>query len=98
MSSGGFDASTIISQIWNLIWGFIQTIMGAIARAFGSVIGQVASSFDSIVSSWAASVSTYGIWSFLIAAVSLGVTFVVAYIMMIVVGAARDITGVESEL
>ena len=96
--AGTFDPSSIISQIWNLIWGFIQIIMNAIGRAFGSTIGQIADSFNGILASWANSVAGYGIWSFVMAAVSLGVTFVVAYFMMIVVDAARDITGVESAL
>jgi ABC-type sulfate transport system permease subunit len=93
-----FDPNTIIGQVWGLVYGFILTIVNAIGGALSSVISNVSGNFNYILTQWARSVASYGLWSFAVGAISLSITFVIAYFMMTVVDAVRDITQVESEL
>ena len=93
-----FDPNSVIIQIWALLYGFIKSIVNAIGGALASVINNIAGNFNFILTQWAKATAAYGLWSFAIGAISLSITFVIGYIMMTVVDAARDITQLESEL
>lgn len=97
-TSSGLNGNTILSSIWNLIWGFVQGIMDAIVGAAQNVIYAIGSAFQQILYSWASSVAGYGIWGFLMGGISLVLTFFVMYFVMDFVGIEKDVFGIEGAL
>ena len=97
-SSSGLNGNSILTSIWNLVMGFITGIMDAIVGAATNVIYAMGSAFQQILFAWASSVASYGIWSFLMAGVSLVLTFFIVYFVMDFVGAEKDVEGMEEAL
>lgn len=89
------SGNSVITSIWNLIWGFLQGIMSAIVGSIQSVIYAIGGAFVQILFSWASSVAGYGIWAFLIAGISLMSTFFVSYFLMDFVGDEKAVLGLE---
>ena len=97
-SSTGLNGNTILVNIWNLVFGFIKGIVSAIVGAASNVIYAFGSAFQEILFAWASSAASYGIWSFLMAGISLVLTFFVVYFVMDFVGAEKDVEGMEEAL
>ncbi len=97
-SSSGLNGNSILVSIWNLVMGFITGIMDAIVGAATNVIYAMGSAFQQILFAWASSAASYGIWSFLMAGVSLVLTFFIVYFVMDFVGAEKDVEGMEEAL
>ena len=87
-----------MTSIWNLVMGFITGIMDAIVGAATNVVYAMGSAFQQILFAWASSAASYGIWSFLMAGVSLVLTFFIVYFVMDFVGAEKDVEGMEEAL
>ncbi len=97
-SSSGLNGNSILVSIWNLVMGFITGIMDAIVGAATNVIYAMGSAFQQILFAWSSSAASYGIWSFLMAGVSLVLTFFIVYFVMDFVGAEKDVEGMEEAL
>ena len=97
-SSSGLNGNSILVSIWNLVMGFITGIMDAIVGAATNVVYAMGSAFQQILFAWASSAASYGIWSFLMAGVSLVLTFFIVYFVMDFVGAEKDVEGMEEAL
>ena len=97
-SSSGLNGNSILTSIWNLVMGFITGIMDAIVGAATNVIYAMGSAFQQILFAWASSAASYGIWSFLMAGVSLVLTFFIVYFVLDFVGAEKDVEGMEEAL
>ena len=97
-STSGLNGNTILVSIWNLVMGFIKGIVSAVVGAASNIIYAMGSAFQQILFSWASSAASYGIWSFLMAGISLVLTFFVVYFVMDFVGAEKDVEGLEEAL
>ena len=97
-SSSGLNGNTILVSIWNLVMGFIKGIVSAVVGAASNIIYAMGSAFQQILFAWASSAASYGIWSFLMAGISLVLTFFVVYFVMDFVGAEKDVEGMEEAL
>ncbi len=97
-SSSGLNGNSILVSIWNLVMGFITGIVDAIVGAASNVIYAMGSAFQQILFSWSSSAASYGIWSFLMAGISIVLTFFIVYFVMDFVGAEKDVEGLEEAL
>ena len=97
-SSSGLNGNTILVSIWNLVMGFIKGIVSAVVGAASNIIYAMGSAFQQILFAWASSAASYGIWSFLMAGISIVLTFFIVYFVMDFVGAEKDVEGLEEAL
>ena len=104
-SSGStLSGSGIVTSIWNLIYGFLSSIVKSVGTAFGGVITSMGTSFGDIVNAWvngngsAPGVVSGGMMGPLLAVVSLGATFIVGYFMLDFVDVGKDVAEAETEL
>lgn len=97
-SSTGLNGNSILVSIWNLVMGFITGIVDAIVGAASNVIYAMGSAFQQILFSWSSSAASYGIWSFLMARISIVLTFFIVYFVMDFVSAEKDVEGLEEAL
>lgn len=97
-SSSGLNGNSILVSIWNLVMGFITGIVDAIVGAASNVIYAMGSAFQQILFSWSSSAASYGIWSFLMAGISIVLTFFIVYFVMDFVGAEKAVEGLEEAL
>ena len=97
-SSSGLNGNTILVSIWNLVMGFIKGIVSAVVGAASNIIYAMGSAFQQILFAWASSAASYGIWSFLMAGISIVLTFFIVYFIMDFVGAEKDVEGLEEAL
>ena len=97
-STSGLNGNTILVSIWNLVMGFIKGIVSAVVGAASNIIYAMGSAFQQILFAWASSAASYGIWSFLMAGISIVLTFFIVYFVMDFVGAEKDVEGLEEAL
>lgn len=97
-SSSALTSSGVASQIWNLIWGFIQNMVNSISSAMGGVIGSFGSGIGTIITGWARAAAGYGLWGFLMAVISLGISFIIGGLMLTIIDFTKDVTQVETEI
>lgn len=97
-STSSLNGNSILVSIWNLVMSFITGIVNAIVGAASSVIYAMGSSFQQILFSWSSSAASYGLWGFLMAGISLVLTFFIVYFVMDFVGMEKDVEGLEEAL
>jgi hypothetical protein len=97
-STSSLNGNSLLVSIWNLVMSFITGIVNAIVGAASSVIYAMGSSFQQILFSWSSSAASYGLWGFLMAGISLVLTFFIVYFVMDFVGAEKDVEGLEEAL
>ncbi len=94
----------IVTDIWNLIYGFLSSIVNSVSNAFGGVITTMGTSFSAIMDAWvhgngsAPGVISGGMMGPLLAVVSLGATFIAGYFMLDIMDVGKDVSEIETEL
>ena len=105
-SSAGstLSGNGIVTDIWNLIYGFLSSIIQSVGTAFGGLITSIGTSFGDIVNAWvnghgsAPGVVSGGMMGPLLAIVSMGATFIVGYFMLDFMDIGKDVAEAETEL
>lgn len=88
---------TIFNSIWQLLLGFLQTILGGVANAFTGVFGAFAGGLDTMFEGWGYALGAYGIWGPLMTVVSLAIAGLVGYLFLDFMDAEKDISEDEEE-
>lgn len=88
---------TIFNSIWQLLLGFLQTILGGVANAFTGVFGAFAGGLDTMFQGWGYALGGYGIWGPLMTVVSLAIAGLVGYLFLDFMDAEKDVSEDEEE-
>ncbi len=88
---------TIFNSIWQLLLGFLQTILGGAANAFIGVFAAFAGGLDTMFEGWGYALGAYGIWGPLMTVVSLAIAGLVCYLVLEFMDAEKDISEDEAE-
>ena len=81
----------IAGQVWNATWPSLSGIAIYFENITGVLFNDTVIWFTLIMQTWTASVSGFGLWSFPLLAVILGVTFIGVSLTLAVGDAARDV-------
>jgi hypothetical protein len=81
----------IAGQVWNATWPSLSGIATYFENITGVLFNDTVIWFTLIMQTWTASVSGFGLWSFPLLAVILGVTFIGVSLTLAVGDAAKDV-------
>lgn len=81
----------LAGQVWDAVWPSVSGIARYFETVTGVLLNDTAFWFSQIMWKWTASISGYGLWSFPMLAVLLGVTFIGVSLTLSAGDAARDV-------
>lgn len=96
-TTGTSLGSQIWTDIWNLLYGFIQIILNGLGSLFTDIFSGFGQSIDYMFQGFGFSMSGYGVWGPLMFVVGIGVALLVGFLIFAVIGPLKDLVGMEDD-